>query len=785
MIHLLNHMQLALAERSVTLSVGEFAAFRVGTAAQRTYREGIWRAQLGTVWHEQMRQQTADNLPDARFEVAIEAVYQHRGWTFKLRGRIDQLIETKEGLLLREVKTTSRPIPIDEAELRKYYPHYFNQIATYLALARLQPEFKEQTLLGELLLVDITHGITQKVRIEPNDFRRFETQLDAYILFLEECWQNKLRIQSLDFKPAFPTPRPGQVEAQQALESAIDQTRYVLFEAPTGFGKTGTVLEVALGQLRSGRYQRIIYLTGKSTGQLQAIRQLKAMITTQGALHYFQLRNKREHTEICRVTGCDAQRSCAASLSCLPIHSITAEQYFDKGTLSLDKIGSLAAELQICPYELSRRLLETAEVWLCDYNYIFSPENNSVLFNQLGFSPEQTLLIIDEAHNLPTRVNDCYSFLETYEEANSVEHELYAQRLPSAFRLAWSDWVAFLEAINPSDAFDLNFTYELLDKVSDLTHVLQQTPIDYDQLSPFAVDKLYAPLRMRTLLENDSLEKLLWSSKLGQLRITCLDAAHETAKTLSLFKNVCCMSATLSPNDPFQTSIGITAESTTIVKAPAPWRDQAYRTAIDTRVDTRMKHRGDHYSTTAHTILQLTDHSTAPVLVFFPSYRYAETLKTWIQALNPYTTIAIQPRSVDLNGQMRFIEESLLDAHLLFFVLGSGFSESIDSLGGKIEYTMVVGPALPEVNPVQHARLKSYAHLGPNAAFLHTYQIPAMHKIHQALGRLVRAPGQTARVLLHCRRFAEPSYNSLLQPEYQHSTIIRDTATLQAWLEDL
>jgi hypothetical protein len=47
---------------------------------------------------------------------------------------------------------------------------------------------------------------------------------------------------------------------------------------------------------------------------------------------------------------------------------------------------------------------------------------------------------------------------------------------------------------------------------------------------------------------------------------------------------------------------------------------------------------------------------------------------------------------------------------------------------------------------------------------------------------LVRAPGQHAKVLLHCRRFAEPSYASLLAPDYQMFKEIASDAGLQDWL---
>ena len=105
-------------------------------------------------------------------------------------------------------------------------------------------------------------------------------------------------------------------------------------------------------------------------------------------------------------------------------------------------------------------------------------------------------------------------------------------------------------------------------------------------------------------------------------------------------------------------------------------------------------------------------------------------------------------------------------------------------LGGRVTHAMVVGPALPEVNPVQRARLRDLAGLGREGAVERVYRIPGMQKVNQALGRLVRAPGQRARVLLHCRRFAEPAYVALLASDYRHGRRLESDSDLQDWLAD-
>ena len=148
----------------------------------------------------------------------------------------------------------------------------------------------------------------------------------------------------------------------------------------------------------------------------------------------------------------------------------------------------------------------------------------------------------------------------------------------------------------------------------------------------------------------------------------------------------------------------------------------------------------------------------------------------------PALRIAQQPRGLDLAQQTAFIETALAANDALFLVLGTGYTEGIDLLGGRITHAMVVGPALPEVNAVQRAKLAHCNAKLRDAAFRLVYQVPGMQKVNQALGRLVRAPGHRATVLLHCCRFAEASYRELLDPELQNAVVLDCDETLAAWL---
>jgi Rad3-related DNA helicase len=243
------------------------------------------------------------------------------------------------------------------------------------------------------------------------------------------------------------------------------------------------------------------------------------------------------------------------------------------------------------------------------------------------------------------------------------------------------------------------------------------------------------------------------------------------------------MSATLAPIESFRAHCGLTRENSTLAQGHAPWRDEAYQVAIDTRVDTRYKQRDKHYETTARTIAALINQSPGvPVAVFFASYLYAENIKAYLDALNPAARIQVQPRGVDLAEQESFIDEGLLMADALFLILGSSYAEGVDKLGGRIDIAMVVGPALPEVNAIQNAKMGTYHSTERDAAFKDVYIIPAMRRIHQALGRIVRAPGQHAKVLLHGKRYAEHAYQQKLAPEYHDATTITSDHELGEWL---
>lgn len=778
-------MRICFNERKVTLSIGEFSDFTDSPVAPSTTQGGLWRAQVGQAWHGELQRKTEAEETGARFEVPIKASWPEGGWTFDFQGRLDQVIKSADGPRIREIKTITSALPADEDQLRADYPAYFIQLATYMALYSLALPDEEPAGDGELLFVEIQSGIMQPVAMPAGADTWFRRQLDRLLQFLERRRKHLEGLRNLRFQRPFSTPRPGQENIREEIETAYKGFPFGLLEAPTGFGKTGIVLEYALNQLKAGAIDRVVYLTSKGSGQIQAAAQLEGMLGGRTAAPFFQMRSKAEH---CIHTEFRCFRE-----TC-PFLDRIEERWQESGLgrhvagrgdgelLELESVRQLGRQAGVCPFEITRSLLPFLDIWLADYNYVFSPHHRGFFFNQPGFDPDRTLLIVDEAHNLPTRAADCLSHTVHLQDLLATMTELQLTAAPPRLLGAWEAWLDFLHHLEPADELPLFQQEELREIVERVAGALQSAPPAYVDLTPGALDRISDVFAISQALATDSeLEMLAWSPGEGELRLTCLDAGPLIGETLKTFPKSILMSATFGPTADFLAACRIEPEETAQVAVDAPWRKNAYDVAADLRPDTRYRKRKEFFSLTADTIAELSA-AGGPVAVFFPSYKYAGDVLQRLDWEHPEIRVAMQKRGQSLPEQTAFLEESLLLSDVLFLILGGSFAEGIDLLGGRVRQTLVVGPALPEVNAPRRIRMERLERHGRAEAFRQTYQIPALQKINQALGRLVRAPGQRTRVLLHCQRFADKSYESLLHPDLRPSEFLLDDNEVKEWI---
>lgn len=752
----------------IVLSAQDFAGFRPGPAAGRA--APAWRAEAGRQWHETLRQE-ADALGQGwRFEVATEAELKAKGWTLRVSGRADQWRESGGDIEIVEVKTVLGGLPRAERLLRESHPHHLLQLGAYCHAARLLPGTR--SVRGRLVLVDPTQGSRQEIALGDEDEAALQAQAELIAAHAESRRASHARLLALPDRLPFAEPRPEWLEAGTELDATAELPLRLLV-APTGFGKTSAALRHGLSLLRSGRATRLAYLTGKGTGQLQVMTELRRLAGPR-ELRALVLRPRAEHElEGMPDDPADIRRNWARA-------GIDAARLLESGA-DLGMVRQLGRLARVPPWLISKAMAAEADVLICDYNYVFAPSQRPALELLPGWNESEHVLVVDEAHNLPERVADCLSLGITAQAAVDAAHALGAARAPREWVDALHGWASFLGRLPAADAADPDDRGEAAAHADRFATVAASQPLDLDSLPEAAARVASGATHWQSRLAALDSGWLLWSPEPATLRLDCLSAARTIGERLRGQGRCLLLSGTPGPRGALDADCGLEAGSLQRVAAHAPWRHGAYRVAIDARVDTRYRSRDRHLGATAATLARLANRD-GPVAAFFPSYRYAEAAAAALREASPSTPVAMQPRGLRPDGMTRFLDQSLRPGTVLCLIVGGALGEGIDLLGGRIGSAVVVGPALPEVNALQEARRKMFEQAGAEDPFALAYIRPGMRKVNQALGRLVRAPGQTARVLLHCRRFAEESYRAALSPEYGDPEVLASDDDLLGWL---
>ena len=219
---------------------------------------GRHRALAGTRGHQ--RVQRSRGL-DYRKEVRVSYQLDAGEFTLRIQGRIDGLQTTGTEVLLEEIKTVqgsdgeTDPLHWAQASLRFYL--------CAPTRARRGP--------NSLQLTWTWIGQSRRSFTSPpprGSVRVLRRSVTIYVGWSREQWhwrqERNRSIGSLAFP--FERYRPGQREMAVAVYRAVGGGRLFL-EAPTGIGKTVSVLFPALKAMGEGRIDRLFYLTARTPGR--------------------------------------------------------------------------------------------------------------------------------------------------------------------------------------------------------------------------------------------------------------------------------------------------------------------------------------------------------------------------------------------------------------------------------------------------------------------------------------------------------------------------------------
>ena len=332
--------------------------------------------------------ETAVSYRETRHDLEIELV-----------GRIDGLIVEPDRILVEEIKTITHEFDPEQPDRGTHWAQakvYAFIIADRLAMASVD--------------VQLTY-----VRLDPwethEDRRTFTIEalrqtvddlLTRYIEWVRPVmdWiaRRDASIATLDFP--FPEYRKGQKRMVAAAYRTIENSGRLFIQAPTGIGKTVSVLFPAIKALREGHVDKLFYLTAKTEGRTVAEKTLEDLRGGGLAIKSVTLTAK---DKVCfkreKSRSCD-QTQCLYAIGYFDrINDALKDTFVCYDNLNRDVIEVQAQKHRVCPFELSLDLALWTDVVICDYNYVFDPRVYLRRFfvDQPG-SPY--LFLIHEAHNL-------------------------------------------------------------------------------------------------------------------------------------------------------------------------------------------------------------------------------------------------------------------------------------------------------------------------------------------------------------------------------------------------
>lgn len=572
------------------------------------------------------------------------------------------------------------------------------------------------------------------------------------------AWQARLRervvardeaLSSLPFP--YPAYRPGQREMAEQAYLAIARRRRLFAVMPTGTGKSAAVLYPALKALGQGKNRQVFCLTARGTQRAAVAREAARMREAGLPLHSLVLAAKESLCPMEQVR-CHPDH-CPRAKGHYLRQPAALEEALDAGDWDTAFILTVSERHALCPFEFSLALCEIADLVVCDYNYAFDPQ---VRLSRVFDRPRGVTLLVDEAHNLPDRAREMLS------------GEINLPRL-LAFRRAagkalgrggvYRACTALRDAV--CGAAGPLFDETLAGAASGLLAALAETH------APGAAEIVRGLISFLSafnrLKENPEDYVLLRDAgkTAGFVRALCLNPAPHLREATRRLAGCVYYSATLLPLPAMREMLGGETEDACL-NLPSPFPPE-HLLALQLPLNTRYDAREASLAPAADALRALFSSHPGKYIAYLPSFAYLHSLLPLLEQARPALPLLVQRPRMDETERESFLSAFTADdAPVLgLCVLGGVFAEGVDLPGTALIGAAVLGVGLPQVNPereLYRARMQDAFGDG----FAYACQIPGMHRVLQAAGRLIRSETDRGVLLLMDDRYAARRVSGLM-----------------------
>lgn len=706
---------------------------------------------------------------ETKKEVFLSRTFELKNYSIEVSGRIDGLVIDDKHIIIDEIKSTTRKL----SEIKSDdYPMHWAQAYFYGYIYMLENNL--ETIDIQLTYVSLDDYSSIKF-IKKKSIKLLETFvnniLDQYVkwIILEESheFERNLSINSLNFP--FDEYRKYQREIAIVTYQSIREKRNTFIQASTGIGKTMGTLFPSIKALESLSIDKIFYLTAKTITRTVAEDSLKMLI--KGGLKIkaitFTAKDKICFYEKadCKIEKCRYMRGYYNHVKDAMIEALDTYDLFNRENISI-----IARKYQICPFEFSLDLSMFCDIIIGDYNYVFDPRVKlKRYFDETNY---RISLLVDESHNLVNRGREMYSatlykqdFLDLRREVKE-KHSILAKKIYKVNKV-------FLELKNNLEENQVFYksdipSEKLYDKLSELNNYIEGWLTDhkkdpyYEKVLEFYFETLaYTKINDLTFQGSifyfEKIEKNNYKAKLFNIDPSFhLRRINRVSATF--------FSATLSPIQYYKEILGGDTEDEVYI-FPTPFDHQNRKILFSNEISTRYKDRDKTIALVSEYINIYINKNKGNSIVFFPSYAYMSMVLEDYESKYD-ETIYVQNQQMSEEEREDFINLFNKEEDITaFVVLGGIFSEGIDLKGDKLQGVILVGIGLPGFG-LENNIIRDYYDKDKSKGFEYAYAYPAIIKIMQAAGRVIRSKKDRGTILLLGDRFSKRYYREMLPEDW-------------------
>ena len=553
----------------------------------------------------------------------------------------------------------------------------------------------------------------------------------------------------------FKSMRSGQKEIADAIEKTVKERGKLIIQASTGMGKTAATLYSAVKAARENNL-KILFLTAKHTHQnivYDTLRRINesssekiAFAGINGKRSMCLFENSVEPSlfiEFCRAVReqnmCDFYSNTFTKNKDVKPAAIEA---LSENISDTKSVMEIARSFELCPYELSLLNAKQSTVVVANYSHAFDPSIALGFTIRTGIDPANTILVIDEAHNLPAKILDMTSFSisqrnleKAYSESNMAGYNDIAVKIDKI--------IAEIRKVTKENAVDIKGIFNELDleKIEDIVKFHEK---GYNIPAAFMlknfVDKLLSS-------KDDDITYVSIDEKGRRINVNSLDPADYAKGVIDSFYSTILMSGTFRPISMFSNLLGLEGHQSLEVNGDAITDNRLM--VIDKGVTSKFSSREEQYSKIAASINEIMEKAKYNMIFFFPSYYFMDRI---YQFMNEKDRIIKEEQKMEREKKNELMEKLSFSSSVLFAVINGNFSESIGIKNNAVKLIGIVG--IPFEPPsVKLKAMQVYYDKKMGDGFEYAQVLPSMIKVMQAAGRGIRSKNDKCAIILMDSRY--------------------------------